>query len=200
VYLVNENKLEKSEVLLKIIEKVSNLNNKIWDLVEPYYQLNLKNFNGELLSYSKKRVFVYEALSSESFEFKNIFYIKKYIYNLTKNEFKKIKINKKNLNFTEKFSKIINIYNNETIYDKIELKQKILHCKVYAYFDNIKIEIPPIGICKNGLPFFNDKQINELQSSGWWIEGKSIKFFINSFNLSNTKQIKIEVIYNKKNI
>ena len=46
--------------------------------------------------------------------------------------------------------------------------------------------------------FFEDKLVDEAQTSGWWIEGTSIKYFINTFNFSSPKDIKVKIYYYKE--
>jgi hypothetical protein len=64
--------------------------------------------------------------------------------------------------------------------------------------DSIKVEIPPIGCSINGIPFFEDKLVDEAQTSGWWSEGTSIKYFINTFNFGAPQNVKIDIFYYKE--
>jgi hypothetical protein len=198
MYLVNEYLLASSEQYLDLIDRVKNLNQKVWDVAEPRYQFNLKLFNNEIKTFMGKDLFFYEALDCSNFCFRPVFYIKRELYDLLKQMVNdEITIGYSSLNFIYHKTDTPVFYNSNTIYDKVEIGAKIEHCKVMATFDNIKVEIPPIGSSINGIPFFEDKLVDESQTSGWWIEGTSIKYFINTFNLGSPKNIQIDIFYYK---
>jgi len=197
--IINEYNLITSEKYFDLIQKVSNLNQKVWEVAKPRYQFNLKiDKNKNLKTFNGKELFFYNAINADNFCFRPVFYIKRELYDLLKQLVKdNVKIGLGSLNLKYFKEKNVFFYNATSIYDKIDIV-KTDHCKVMAYFDNILVEIPPIGTSINGLPFFEDKQPDESQTSGWWIEGNSIRYFINTFASGFPKEIKVKVYYYKK--
>ena len=198
MYLVNEYDLLTSEKYLELLDKVKNLNKKIYKICEPRYQFNLRNFNGELKTFTGKDLFFYEVISAENYCFKPVFYIKREVYNILQNLIKKnIKISLGTLKFLYFKNSNVIPYNNSTIYGKIDVSTKIEHCKLIAQFNNYIIEIPPVGISSNGIPFSENKIPDELQTSGWWIEGTAVKYFVNTFENKEPKNITLKLWYYK---
>ena len=199
MYLVNEYKLITAEKYLELLDRIRNLNKKIFDICKPRYQFNLRIYNNELKSFSGKELFFYEAISAKNFCFRPIFYIKREIYDLLKQMVKNnIKIGFSKISLTKLKQEPLVIYNNQSIYGKIDIKVKIEHCKLVAQFDNKVVEIPPIGISNNGIPFNENKIPDELQTSGWWIEGTAIKYYINTFENNAPKNFTLKLWYYKK--
>jgi len=199
VYLVNEYKLLKSEDLLKILKKVKNLNLKIWEVTEPRYQFNLKKEKNYLYNFIGKNVYIKEVENTEKFCFRKEYYIKRELHDeLYKMLYEQVKLGNTKLDLNLQKEKDIIIYGN-SIYTSIKLNKKFERTKVFAYFNNkYIIEIPPIGISKDGIPFSNDKIINESFSSAWWIQGTTVHIFINTKNFKNFSNIKIYINYSEK--
>lgn len=201
--LVDEYNLLSSENLLNLLDKVKNINVKIWEEASKRYQFNLKiNKNGDLrklVNLLGKDVFIDESIDTQRYCFKSGILIKREMYNLLQNTIKNniaISLKKLNLSKTKDYAPVV--YNPNTIYGSINLKVKTDHLKVQVITDEYVSEIPPIGCSINGLPFFEDKKPDELQTSGWWIEGTSVKFFINTFKGNNVlKNLKLKIYYYK---
>lgn len=194
--IIIEYDLLTAEKYYNLIQQVRNLNKKVWEVAEPRYQFNMKLEKNNLKTFLGNEMYFYEALSAENFCFRPEFYIKRELYDdLTKKIKDEIKIGYNDIDFKMFKQKDLFFYNTTSIYDKINLGKKVEHCKVMVSFDNYVVEIPPIGTSSNGIPFFEDKQPDETQTSGFWIEGTAIKFFINTFSMGTPKNIKIKVFY-----
>jgi len=194
--IIIEYDLLTAEKYYNLIQQVRNLNKKVWEVAEPRYQFNMKLEKNNLKTFLGNEMYFYEALSAENFCFRPEFYIKRELYDdLTKKIKDEIKIGYNDIDFKMFKQKDLFFYNTTSIYDKINLGKKVEHCKVMVSFDNYVVEIPPIGTSSNGIPFFEDKQPDEAQTSGFWIEGTAIKFFINTFSMGTPKNIKIKVFY-----
>jgi len=200
--LVDENKLEYSEELLSLIDVINTLKKDIYYTILDRYQFNLKIFTKtdmpypELKTFQGKELFFYESITVDNFCFKPQYIIKKEIYNMFKEESDKIDVGYSKIIYSYIENKTVKFYNNISIYDNIELKVLSNNIKVMAEIDGFKFEVPPIGASINGLPFFENEMSDESQLAGWWIEGKNVKYFINTQNFSNIPTIELTILYN----
>jgi len=195
--LIDEEKLNLSEKLLDVLGKVENIKLKIYNELEKRYQFNLhKTIDNHITSFNGKELFFYESLNTDNFYFRPQYVIRREVYNLLQNYIKEnVILTPASITLTYKKDKDLKPYNSISIYDKIELNGRTDHIKVVAKFDNIIVNIPPLGASIDGLPFFEDKIPDEANTSGWWIEGNSVKFFVNTFANKEVKMVKIIVYY-----
>jgi len=199
MYINSKLKLE-SENLLKILSKIRDTKIRLFELAVPRYQFNLKvierNEDRFLANFEGKDLFVKEVINCEKFCFKPEFVIKRELYDDFTNKVRKeIHIGYTHISFAKNKKKSIDVYSNTSIYDKIEIGMKTEHCKVMCKTDGIMTELPQIGSSLDGLPFFEDRYVNEASTSGWWIEGSSIHFFINTFKNTQIKNIEIRAFF-----
>jgi len=197
---VNEYKLIDAENYLQLLKRIKDLKINVWNVAKPRFQFNLRNVNNELKSYLGYNVFCYESEDTQTYCFRPPFYIKRELYDYILQEKDKIKILPESLHLDKKIEKHPLIYNNYTIYDKIDLKQKVEHCIVTIYNGDKSFmsEIPPVGVTLDGLPFSNDGKINEKKYCGYWIDGTSIIYFINAVGLGMPKELIVKVLYSSE--
>jgi hypothetical protein len=191
---------ETSEKLLDILSKVKELKLSAYEQAEKRYKFNLSLLEQSdglyVRNFVGKDIYVREAINTEKFCFKPEFIIKQELYaNFSEQISSQVVIGYTHISYEKNTSKNVIPYNNIAIYDKINIIQTE-HCRVSVLIDDIMTELPNIGSSNDGLPFFEDGYINEASTSGWWIEGNSIHFFINSFKQSKTTNIKLIAYYN----
>jgi len=200
--LVDESKIEYSEKLLTLIDVINNLKKKVYDTLLDRYQFNLKLVKNPNLPYSELKtfqendLFFYECISTSNFCFKPQYIIKRELYEMLKSDANKIQIGYSKVVYEFKKDKKVNFYNNISIYDNIELKTISNNIKVMGKINEFLFEIPPIGASIDGLPFFENKKVDESQFSGWWIEGKNVKYFINNPIANEIPSVEITILYN----
>jgi len=200
--LVDENKINYSEKLLSLIDVINNLKKKVYDNILDRYQFNLKLVKNidfpypELKTFQEKDLFFYKSISAANFCFKPQYIIKRELYEMFKKDSNKIQVGYSKIVYKFKKDKKVNFYNNISIYDNIELKTISNNIKVMGKINSFLFEIPPIGASMDGLPFFENKKIDETQFSGWWIEGKNVKYFINNPITNEIPSVEITILYN----
>jgi hypothetical protein len=183
------------ESLNSIISKLESKIDEYYIEFEKRYEFNLGERDDVLYNLKGHEIRVKYSDNTQKFCFRPLYQIKSECQNILYDYYNLVEIEKRQLNYDNYTVSNFDIIATD-YYKKVNLPYICEHVKVVAKFNDIIVEVPQIGISCDGLPFTLNN-IDEIQSSGWWISGTAVYVFMNG-DVNNLIPIEIKVFYEDK--